>query len=492
MKYLLIESFPISPHFEASLEIALDLKRSGNDVTFFWCGYDLPWSDWDLSIYKKILLFSYKNKILRAQKFLEKNGIKIIKKFKLGNKINNKIDKEVGKIKDFEKIYSYKYKKKIKIGLSAYSSLVSRYHNENLKLFKKKAKKAYKAGCIVYERADKIIKLIKPNYVITFNSRFVISKPIHEAAMVNKVKVHVHERGSLLNKYEIFKGDIFDRNFMFNHVSSYWNNEKNLIKKKQIVNKYFSLLKEKKLYKKLGYDFENLSKNKISIDRRKKILLYLCSTDYEHRGVNANINKLFINKKWSKQINTIKSIIKIIKNDKNILMLIKSHPNSDKKDNFENELRKLNYENVIFLTNSNKVDTLDLIKKSNLIFGFATSLELYSVYCKKKVISFFKNEIWGNFNIVQYPKNEKDLKKIIYNPNVKKNIKNKLFKVIYYLMTFGIKFKYFKPYGHSRGVFSEKKINHYGPLFNLFFDAVSLLQNKKYKKNLLISKLNKI
>ena len=483
MKYLIIETFPVSPHFEASLEIALNLKKSGHDVFFYWCGYDLPWADWDLPIYKKTLLFSYKKKILYAQNFLKKNSITVIEKFPLDKKIVKDIKKVVNKIKDFNKIHTQKYKKKINIGLSVYSSLVSKYHNENLELFKKKTKNAYESGCIIYERADKVIKTIKPNIVITFNSRFVISKPIHEAAKINKIRIYVHERGSSLNRYEIFKGDIFDRNFMFKHISSYWKKEKSFFKKNKIIKKYFSLLKKKKFFKKLGYDFENLSKNKITIDKNKKIILYLCSTDYEHRGVNANKNRLFINKKWSKQINTIKSIIKIIKKNKNIMMFIKSHPNSDKKDNFEKELKNFKYDNVTFLDNSSKIDSLDLIEKSNLIFGFATSLELYSVYCKKKVVSFFKNEIWGNFNLVQYPKSENDLKEIIYSqhePKNKKRIERNLYKVIYYMMTFGKKFKFFKPYGHSRGIFIEKKMNHYGPLFNLIFDVISLLKIKKY------------
>ena len=66
-------------------------------------------------------------------------------------------------------------------------------------------KSAFCSGCIVYERAKIVIDKVKPNLIYTFNSRFVISKPILDIANEKKIKVYRHERGSSLNKYEIFK-----------------------------------------------------------------------------------------------------------------------------------------------------------------------------------------------------------------------------------------------------------------------------------------------
>ena len=62
-RYLIIETFPNAPHIETSVEIAINLKNRNNEVFFFWCGYDLPWTDWQLPLYKKIFSFSFENKI---------------------------------------------------------------------------------------------------------------------------------------------------------------------------------------------------------------------------------------------------------------------------------------------------------------------------------------------------------------------------------------------------------------------------------------------
>lgn len=71
-KYLIIETFPNTPHIETSVEIALRLKKENHKVFFFWCGYNLPWKDWELVWYKKLLLFSFEKKIKQINNFLAK------------------------------------------------------------------------------------------------------------------------------------------------------------------------------------------------------------------------------------------------------------------------------------------------------------------------------------------------------------------------------------------------------------------------------------
>ena len=61
MKILIIESVAATPHIETSGEIALRLKEQGHDVNFNWVGFDLPWTDWDLSPVAK-MIGSYEKK----------------------------------------------------------------------------------------------------------------------------------------------------------------------------------------------------------------------------------------------------------------------------------------------------------------------------------------------------------------------------------------------------------------------------------------------
>jgi len=242
----------------------------------------------------------------------------------------------------------------------------------------------------------------------------------------------------------------------------YWNKQKNYEKKIKIAKKYFLLLENKKFIERLGLNFEKKTTNHIFFNKNKKIITYLCSTDYEYFFVGLDLKKYFINNYWSNQINTLKSIIKIIKNDTDVVLYIKSHPNFSPRNDQEIRLKELETSNVIYLSVDNKQDTLELIRSSHLIFSFGTSLEIYAAYLNKKVISFAKS-FYTKFNFIIYPKNEAHLKKLIYKKNEKKLIYKKLnlYKVAYYLMTFGINFQNYKSTGFSKGYLKKIRIDGY-------------------------------
>ena len=60
-------------------------------------------------------------------------------------------------------------------------SLISRYHFTSIDNYKNLIPKVIESGCLIYERSLEAIEQINPDYVITFNSRFIISKPIVDA-----------------------------------------------------------------------------------------------------------------------------------------------------------------------------------------------------------------------------------------------------------------------------------------------------------------------
>jgi hypothetical protein len=475
-KYLIIETFPNSPHIEASIEIAINLRKKNNKVYFFWCGYDLPWTDWKLSLSKKILSFSFENKIKRLESYLISKNVEVIPRFNLNTSHYQCINNAISSFNNFKKLKYFEYKK-VQVGLAVYSSLVTKSHNLDICSFKDKIKPALMSSCIVFERSNKVIKEINPHTVITFNCRFAISKPIISSAKFNKKKILIHERGSTLNKYEIFTDDVHDNDYIYKKCFLHWENNKDLKKKTTIAKKYFRLVENKKFIAKVGLDFEKKTESKINFDKNKKIITYLCSTDYECVAVYLDVNKYYINEYWSDQINTLKSIINIIKKDPNIILYIKSHPNFSPRNNQEEKLKELETNNVVYLSVDDRQDTYELIRNSDLIISFGTSLELYAVYLNKKVISFVKT-FYTNFNFIFYPKNENTLKKLIYEKekiNYNNIKKLNLLKVAYYIMTFGIDYKFYKAINYSRGYFKGTRIDHYGffsPLMNFIYRRI--------------------
>ena len=465
-KYLIIETFPFTPHIETSAEIALELKKK-NEVYFFWCGYDLPWKDWELPWYKKFFL-SYEKKILNLITFLKKKNVNIIPKFNLPLDKIRFIDNFLDKINDFNEINKYKYKNKISVGLSALSSLISKYHNTDLKFHDYEILSSIRSACIVFERSVKLISDLDPDYVVTFNSRFAISRPIIEAAKLKKKKIIIHERGSDLNKYALHEGDIFDKNYFYNNINKNWNLEKNKKKKLNIVKKYFKLSLNKKLLKRSGFDFENNNLNKLNFDKKKKNIVFFCSTEHEYSSIAYQKKDYYLNFNWSKQINAINSIIKIIEKDKKYHLYIKAHPNFSKKSNQDRLLKKLQNSQVQYLSNNEHVDSISLMKQCDVVITFGSTLELLALYLNKKVISLFK-ALYSKFNLFYYPKNEKELELLLKNSSKRKRSMVNLYKIAYYYMNHGNLYKYYKPYKFSRGEIINENINHYGFILNLIF-----------------------
>ena len=89
------------------------------------------------------------------------------------------------------------------MGIGVVSSLISHFHDSQFDTHKHSGviKKCLFSSAVVYEACKIIFKKIKPDKVVTFNSRFFATKPIIIASQDFKINVERHERGSNYKKY---------------------------------------------------------------------------------------------------------------------------------------------------------------------------------------------------------------------------------------------------------------------------------------------------
>jgi ADP-heptose:LPS heptosyltransferase len=277
----------------------------------------------------------------------------------------------------------------------------------------------------------------------------------------------------------IHNGDIFDRKYYAKMVKYVWNKYIKISKGKKIsiAKNYFNLIIKKKFFRSIGLSFELKSKNTIKFDRTKKIITFFCSTDHEYTSFSfqKKKNNFYINSKWTNQIEAIKSLVNVIKKDQNIFLFIKAHPNFSKKKSIENQIKKLESPKVKYLSNNSEVDSMYLLKNSDVVVTFGSSIELTARYLNKKVIPMFKH-LYSDLGMFNYPKNDKSLKNMIYEyENIKKNSVVTLLKIAYFLMTFGTNYKFYKSSSFFRGNLVEEKINHFGPIIN-FLIKIKILK----------------
>lgn len=463
-KIICIETFPFSPHIETSVEIACNLKKNKKNVKFFWSGYDLPWRDWDLPLYKKLLGMSYDYKIKKIEELLRKKKISCILPFELDENIKKKTYDWSNKYKEKNKLEKYFYKS-ANLGIGVKSSMISIFKNENFVKNIDLIKKSLNSSAIIYERTKVIIENYNPNILVTFNNRFSLSKPIIEAANYYDIPVWRHERGSNFNKYEIFKGkDVHDLDERSKNIFSLWNCKNK--KKDLIAKKYFldNAIGKQKDY--MGINFFKKKNKKIKIPKNKKIISFFCSTDYEFKAVSADFTNFIKNKKWIEQEEAIKSAIRVVKKIPNAILYIKDHPNYSKGES-HNPWEKYQIKSkVIYFNRNENLNSFDLLKKSDVVLTYGSTMAVDALFNGKPSISFRKHFFSGS-NLLLEPKDDKQLLKMIQNSKKYKKInQRKCYPFGYYMKEFGIRFKYYKPFDYFKGSLFNKKINHYGIFLN--------------------------
>ena len=226
MKLLILESIAAAPHLETAGEIALRLKAKKNNVSFGWVGAKLPWNDWELKLFWKILGGYYDKKVKDFTKIIASKGINIIDTDYSTNhkKIYQWSKKFNGSLQDLK---NYKYDK-CKLGAGVASSIISHLKDTEIDLIKNdhKIKLLLNAAGIVYERSKKIIQDMRPDKIYTFNNRFATCYPIICAANKLKVQTIRHERGSSIFKFELYDKDVHNLNATQTSILKYWKNNK--------------------------------------------------------------------------------------------------------------------------------------------------------------------------------------------------------------------------------------------------------------------------
>lgn len=474
---LIIETFPLYPHLETAGEIAITLKKKKEVVYFFWAGNNLPFVDWQLPFYKKIIGLNFESKIKKFIKILKLNDIIIIEDFNLSDKLIKKIkiwaDNFYGSLQDLK---NYKYHEAI-LGNSVASSLISLRHEKNFLPKKNIAlvRRCLISSAIVYEKSKIIINKTKPKSLYTFNNRFLLSRPIIEAAKFIKVnRILRHERGADMNKYELFEEDIHDYNYRYKLMMKYWR----LAPKK---NKY---VVANNFFKNQKYNFEKYfltkSSNKTGLinifcNKAEKKIVFFTSTDYEYEAWTSYVNK----KKYyfKNQLQALKIVIDIVKKLKNYILVIRCHPakilnNFEKID--EQKILKMGDNKKVFVLKSNSdVNSYQLIDKCDIVITFGSTIGIEAYYWRKPSISLRENS-YTKLNIIEHPKNKKALEKYLRKKKLKLKAKQLCLPVGYFLMRHGKKFKYFKSSGNNEGKLMGVNLTHRGKVANI------LLNLRKY------------
>lgn len=452
MKILILESIPATPHLETAGEIALRLKAYKHDVSFVWVGYELPWNEWKLSTFKKILGGSYEKKIKKFTNILFKQKIRIIDD---NHSINyNKILIWSKKFNgNLSKLKNYKYDNN-KLGAGVASSIIS-YAKDTLidtSKYKGKIQQLLYASGIVYERSKKILSKEKPDKIYTFNNRFATCYPIICAAKKLNIKTIRHERGNDMLRFEMYNEDVHSLKLTKKNIFKYWKNnkDKNKVQKakkfyQNKVNRKLSGYRKGKFGHNINYTKKQIKNFLPNLPNDKRIITFFTSRDYEKASI--------VGMKFD-QLKEFTKLKKIIDGFDDLHLVVRIHPSiENESNNDDKEWKKFNTKNTTIIKSYENYDTYALMFRSDIVVTYTSTIIVESAYHGKPSISLGKFW-WTGLNIVHEPNSIKELKEMLSKDFKfkKKNINNCL-KTANYWLNYGIKYKYYKPISITKGQF---------------------------------------
>ena len=427
-----------SPILETELELIKISLKDNDDIHFVKCVSELK------------TCFFNRNKIKSFCKICQlkvDSGIKLIdknNKIKIHELKTKEIRIKIPKFKNIEQLKKFKFDS-FEVGYGVASSLLSHEldHRPNLIKLTQDINKKILSSLKIYYFFKDLIKKIKPNKVYIFNGRISDTWPLICLCEKFKIKYCTYEVAAH-NKYRIIENST--PHLIQTKVKPPKNYlQKNLKTKIKLANNY--IFNKDKYFKEIGLkNFNVHPKSKIVpiINHNKKNISIFPSRLDEFESIKGLKNKIY------KPDDTagIEKILNSFKNNSNFFFYIRLHPSmkhlsiksTQMRDVFE--IRK-KYKNAFIIWPESKVDSYELIKRSDKVVTFGSTLTIEACFMKKPVISL-NNNLFTQLNCAYTPKNHLELINLIKNKTLKpKNWKNSLYFFDYYTNR-GEKFKFFR------------------------------------------------
>jgi len=460
-----IENFLWTPHIQTSLEILI--KNKLRKKAFCYLDIDNP-DNPDIPN-NRFRIFGKKRIISKITKILIEHNIDIIK---IPLKKNNffELNKQNLKLKKFNDLVNLKIDG-YNIGYGIASSIVDKLkkRDPNIKDIKKNTLNKYiLTTSMILSSLKEIYKIYKPKAVLTFNGRFAHSSIIKNFCYKKKINTFFHERSDDMSRYYLNSRPVHDMQAWREDAIKTWKSSIIGQKKKyQIGEKWFLNRQKNKFSDGLNHRKHQL-KGKIPFFKKKdRVITFFSHSDDEYAYCQELKHPIF-----KSQRESIIWLLKYFKNKKNVQFVLRLHPNLLNKSKsdinwWHNINKKYNYKNLKLIKSSSDIDTYALIKRSSLAITFcSSSTALESTFLGTPSIVVGDSQ-YRSTDSVHHPMNLNQLKKLINKENIKPKPKKNALKFSFYRSTYGIKYKYYKPYNNFEGKIFGNKFNYY-PEFILY------------------------
>ena len=428
-----------------------------------------------------------KNKIIKNNnlKIINYNSFLNQKEFEKNNNFSNLDFKN---IKDLKKYFYKTYDS----GLATTSSLVSilRDHDPDLGKHKDFITKGLFTGAYLFEVFRLAIKQIKPDLTLIFNGRFIENRPLLRVCQEQKIDFATHERGGKLNTF-LFRYNSIPHSLetISEEIETLWKNGTE--NKHQIGESFYS--KRIKRVEDAWYSFtknqqEGRLPESLKNQSNKKIVTIFNSSLDEYEGLEGFGPYFYENDDQG-----VKAIFESLKDNLEIKLYLRVHPNLKEFDNSQNRFLKdleSKYKSIEVIHAEDEIDTYALINASDVIIVFCSTVGAEAAFAGKNVI-LLGQAAYQDLNCIVIPKNHQALIEILTSTEYKfPEISHEdTLKYGYWNESYGVEYKYYEPKSIADGTYRGNKIEmSKTQKIKLHYWAKFQRKKKKYFSSLFNSK----
>ena len=369
----------VVPHFETELDIAQQHLDAGDEVQFFNCTGKLANCDFNVE---------------RSQDRCDdcigrrKMGLDMLSP-QLGKANCQSFDSTdtTGLKTNFDSVQELiEYRiDNFDIGYAALSSIVSlcRDPEPNLVEQSKTLKRFLVSAFQTYRQAVDYLSNSNFDRVYVFNGRFAAMRAVFRACQKMKVDCYLHERGCDGEHYELFENHLPHNLVEIEKaIHRLWDKADELPERELIASQWFldRVNRVEKVWHSFVKDQES-GRLPPGFDSQKKNVSIFCSSDDEFVAIgDAWRNSIYPN-----QVTAIAKIAAdMLAAQPETVLYLRVHPNLRQVDNQrKRDMLGLKFENLKIIPPDATVDTYELIRQSNTIVSFGSSVGSEAVFWGK-------------------------------------------------------------------------------------------------------------
>jgi len=317
----------------------------------------------------------------------------------------------------------------------------------------------------VYFSFKNHLREIRPDMVYIFNGRFAILRAAVRACQNLDIKFQIHERAGVQNRYTLTENTLpHDLNYIKREIDKVWSQSKFEHEEKNAQGSQW--FEDRRAGKDQGWvSFTSTQNQQIKIDQQKINIVIFNSSEDEFEAIEGWKNPVYKN-----QNHGILKIASDLKDDNNINLYLRVHPNLTNVSNSQTlTLVKLRgkYKNFFLIEPNDKTSSYFLMDMADLVIVFGSTIGVESAYHKKPVILLGRSP-YEDLGVCIVPKSHQELiqliksetKNSILNLLTSRETRSKAVRYGFYMSQTGIPFEFFKQEGVYSLTYNGKAIGY--------------------------------